>query len=146
MKFLFFVALFVSSYALKGNAVGESLDAYQNKYINSFCSKETRTTIVCEDDDDTLMGNKARSRAEFEDQKLIRLDYTIAAGEKVAKKIAAELGKQYGAPASETDLLDSMSQVWNDEHTELSLSYTSAIENNLGHPLIRIYIATVRQN
>lgn len=143
-----FLALFalLASYALKGNAVGEPLDAYQDKYVNSFCSRETRTTVICEDDRDTLMGNRAESRAEFEDQKLIRLDYVLVAGEKVARKIAAELGKQYGNPASETDLQDSLSRVWNDDRTELSLSYTSAAENSLGHPYIRVYIAAVRQN
>lgn len=146
MKPLFFLALFISSYALKGNAIEEPLDAYQDKYVNSFCSKETRTTIICEDDRDTLMGNRADSRAEFEDEKLIRLDYSLTGGEKVARTIAAELVKQYGNPASETDLQDSLSWVWNDDRTELSLSYTSAAENSLGHPYIRVYIAAVRQN
>lgn len=132
--------------ALKGDMISESLVTFQDKHIESFCAKETDSMIICENDEDSFAQNRAYSRAEFQDKKLVRLDYVIDAGEKVAKKIAVSLEKQYGNPASETDLPDSFSRIWSDEHTELSLAYSSAVDNGLGHPKIRVYISVVKQN
>jgi hypothetical protein len=133
-------------YALKGNVISQSLESFQDKYINSFCSKETNEIIICENDEDVFLTNRAYSRAEFKDQKLTRLDYVMNTGEKAARKISVMLIKQYGQPTSQTDLLDSFSQTWQNDMTELQLSYSSKEANNLGHPLIRIYISEVKTN
>jgi hypothetical protein len=143
---LFLLTLLASSYSLKGNSIGEPLDTFSDKYVNSFCMKETDTMIICEDDEDVFMQNKAYSRAEFVDRKLVRLDYSFTGDEKAARRISAALTKQYGVPTAETDLQESLSQTWADDQTELSLYYSSATENNLGHPKIRVYISAVKQN
>lgn len=143
---ILFLLLLASSYALKGNTIGEPLDTFSDKYVNSFCMKETSTMIICEDDEDIFMQNKAYSRAEFVDLKLTRLDYSLTGDEKAVRRISAALVKQYGMPSSETDLQESLSQTWADDHVELSLYYSSAAENSLGHPKIRVYISAVKQN
>ena len=147
MNFLLLLAL-LHPHSILGVHLGDQLDSFSDKHINAFCGRDA-TTVVCEQDDAIYAGRRAYMRAEFLENQLIYLSYTLDAGAATAQKISASLVKQYGMPPGDTEMLpDRLDQTWGTERSEngqgveeLELTYTSAAENGLGHPIIRISLA-----
>ena len=141
LPILVLAAVASNPYAILGTKIGDDLGAFEDRYFNAFCGKETMTGVVCEQDDAVLYGHKAYMRAEFEGGKLRYFAFTMNAGPSQVKIMQIALRKQYGEPsATDSFLPDKVDEYWRD-NDEMELSYTSAKENGLGHGVIRLSLA-----
>jgi len=141
---ILFLALVAHPYSLSGARIGDNLDQFSDSHLNAFCGRETPTMVVCEQDDATYVGRRAYLRAEFTDRQMTYLSLTLSADAAVAKKISASLEKEYGKYTDMGDgLPDSYYAYWSpsDSTENLRVSYTSAAQNGLGHPVLRVSLA-----
>jgi len=138
--------LLAAHFSICGVKLGDDYTAFQDKYVDAYCYRETKTTAVCEDDDSYLYKRPAYMRAEFTDDKLTYFSLTSDAGISTAKKAATELEKSFGSPTNRyAQDNDSLNEVWSTDSEQLELSYTSAAENKLGHPITRVSLAAGRE-
>lgn len=138
--------LLTRPFSLGGAHINDDYIAFQNRYLYADCRKETETTAVCEQEDAVIFGRKAWMRAEFKDSRLTYISFTSSDDKTVAKKISDTLTKQYGSSANtDNHNWDNYDEYWLANNLEIELSYTSAIENGLGHPILRISLQGVQQ-
>ena len=132
--------LALRTFTIGGAKLGETVETFQDRYIDADCQEESLITTVCEEPGLMVYGHGAWLRGEFKGGKLHYVSYTLDAPLATAKRIEAAVRKEYGKPDQNYDygMPESWTVNWQTDDELMQLTYTSAKQNGLGHPVVRL--------
>jgi hypothetical protein len=142
--FLPILLLILKLFTVYGTKLGDSFDTFTIKHQFVDCYLESNTQEICEGKT-KYERLPAWMRAEFENEKLNYLSYSIDADRKTADTFVEEFSKLYGPPRDTFDYANSSAtvKIWEGDGY-LKVEFSPREGNDLGHDNITISISTKR--
>lgn len=140
-------------FIIKGDQLGESIAAFSTRHLDADCYIETGTTQICEQNKVLIYNRYAWVRSVFTQEHLTYLSFSINGNQKEAERILLLMTKDFGVPDDSnvvTGITDNLTVWYNKDDNlykdnKLSLTFSSADTNNLGHGVIRIWLEKVNR-